>query len=238
MGLSIVYGRILFQYGKGEKSRKYIKSIGQDDYHPSISTDMFSIGAQERSQFYDQQVVAFAATYKNVEYDEDFKVFILKFEKILRELEFDTVHIELEAEIIGTYRFFWRKIGEPDTLDDRYTKEEFQLIRTNEWYFGYGYRSEGGFLNVKLEDDHIFSYNDFTYPVEIPNQTLQYFKPLLEGIKEQNLGEKFYVKEFIKDQWASIKKLYFLLSKLQIEEKIDFEYEGKKGYSVTRIKEF
>lgn len=236
MGLSVIHGRILIQYGKGGKFRDYIKSIGEDGYYPFISTKMFSYGADSRPQFYDQEVIAFAATYKNVEYGYGFHVFILKFEKILRQLEFDTAHIELETELIGTYRVFWKAIRENNTIKDQYLKEDFQLIRTNEWYFGFGYRNDYGSLNVPLEEEHIFSYDDFEYPVKIPEHTISRLKPLIEGINDRDIGLKFYVKEYLQNQWDHAEELYFYLSKLQIEGKVDFKYEGKNGYSIIRLK--
>ena len=235
MGLSVVHGRILIEYGKGEKFRDYIKSIGQDEYYPFISTNMFSNGAEIRPQFYDQQVIGFAATYKNVEYGYGFHVFILKFEKILRQLEFETAHIELETELIGTYRFFWKKIRKPDTIKDQYQNEDFKLIRTNEWYFGFGYRNDYGSLNVKLEKEQIFTFDDSEYPIEFPEKIKSEYKRLIEGIANKEIGKKFYVKEYIQNQWSKSAKLYFYLSKLQIENKIDFKYEGQQGYSITKL---
>ena len=159
MGLSIVHGRILLEYGKGEKSGEYLQSIGRDESWPFISADMFSPGAKERPQYYDQRVFAFAATYKNVEYG-GFKAFVLKFEQILRNLEFDTACIHLETEVMGTYHLFWKKITSPDTLEDRYKQEDFQLIKTDDWYFGFGYRNHSGSLEMKLEKEHIFDFEE------------------------------------------------------------------------------
>lgn len=72
MGLSIVHGRILIEHGKGDKSRELIKSIGHDEFYPFISSNMFSNGAEEKPQFYDQQVISFASTYKNMEVDSKY----------------------------------------------------------------------------------------------------------------------------------------------------------------------
>lgn len=239
MGLSVVHGRILIEYGKGKKSRNYIKSIGEDDYYPFISTNMFSNVAEPHPPFYDQQVIGFAATYKNVEYGYGFHAFILKFEKILRELEFETAHIELETELIGTYRFFWKKIGKLDTIKDLYQNDDFKLIRTNEWYFGFGYRSDYGSLNVELKEEQIFTYDDFTYPVTIPEKVLSDFKSLLAGLKNQEIGTKFYLNKYVKNQFSSSKSegLGLCLDNLQIEGKINFEFEDRKGYSITKIQE-
>ena len=196
---------------------------------------MFSSGAKDRPQFYDQQVIGFAATYKNVEYGYGFHVFILKFEKILRQIEFDTAHIELETELIGTYRFFWKKIRNPDTIKNQYSNEDFQLIRTNEWYFGFGYRNDYGSLIIKLGKGQIFTYDDFKYPIEFPEKIESKFKPLLEGMTHKEVGQKFYVKEYIKNQRSNNEELYFYLSKLQIENKVDFKYEVQHGYSVIKV---
>jgi len=235
MGVSIVHGRILMEYGSEENFREIISSLGLDEYYPFLSSHMFSGAAEIQSQFYDQQVIAFAATYKNVEYGYGFHVFILKFEKLLRQLAFDTAHIELETELMGTYRFFWKKIREPDTIKDRYQDEDFQLIRTDEWYFGFGYRNDYGSLVVKLEEAQIYPADDFAYPISIPENLKMDLQPLINGIEEKEVGKKFYVKEFMKNQGAIRDKLYFYLSSLQIEHKIDFTFEGEKGYSITKL---
>ena len=86
---------------------------------------MFSLGATESPYYYENPIISFGASYKEVEHEWEF--FILKFENILRNIEFETAKTQLETEILGTYNFFWKS----KTGTDTYEKKE-KLIETAE----------------------------------------------------------------------------------------------------------
>ncbi|HLP92605.1 MAG TPA: hypothetical protein VK168_01140 [Saprospiraceae bacterium] len=165
MGLSILSGYILSQYGVADSFSAPIQALGTDPVFPFLSTGMFSHEILERPQFYDQHVISFAATYKNIEYEGGVAMFFLKWEKLLRQLKFDTAQLELQTEIMGTYRFFWRHRRNPDTLLERHQEADFQLIQTPDWYFGFGYRTRSGALIMPLSEDQIFTFDGFVYPL-------------------------------------------------------------------------
>lgn len=157
---TIVHGRITLK-GDYEKSRQYLKSLNDKEY-PWLRAELFSTGATESPYYYEQPVIAFAADYKEVEYD--WSDFILKFEHLLRNIEFDSARIQMETEILGTYNFFWKSKTGWTTYE-----EAEKMIETEEWFFGFGHRNYWGYLTEPLTEAHIFSI-DFSYPVKRPDE--------------------------------------------------------------------
>ncbi|RZJ44987.1 MAG: hypothetical protein EOO19_11450 [Chryseobacterium sp.] len=99
---SIVHGRIIIE-AKHDEAREIILNLGNDEW--MLRSEMFGLGISVRS-YYEDPVILFGATYKQIEYH--WREFILKFENILKQLDFDTAKIQLETEIHGTYNFFWK----------------------------------------------------------------------------------------------------------------------------------
>ncbi|MBL7809110.1 MAG: hypothetical protein JNN28_14920 [Saprospiraceae bacterium] len=163
MGLSILSGYILGQYGEPDSFGAPIQALGTDPQFPFLSTGMFNLETLGPPQFYDQRVISFAATYKNIEYEGGVAMFLLKWEKLLRQLKFETAQLELQTEVMGTYRFYWRNRRHPDTFLERHKESDFQLIQTPDWYFGFGYRTRSGALIIPLTEDQIFTADGFAY---------------------------------------------------------------------------
>jgi hypothetical protein len=154
---SIVFGRIVIN-GNLVDARKVIESLGNEEW--MFRTEMFGQGISNAT-YYEDPVLSFGATYKQMEYY--WTEYILKFEAILRQLDFDTAKIQLETEIFSTYNFFWKsKKRGKDNFD-----EDDKLIETEEWFFGFGNRSRWGTLESDLQDDEIFTLEDFTYPIPL-----------------------------------------------------------------------
>ncbi len=154
---TIVHGRISLK-GNFEKSRQYIRNLGDDNQYPCIRAEMFGLGATESPYYYDNPVISFGASYKEVE--DQWETFLLKFENILRNIEFETAKIQLETEILGTYNFFWKSKTDTDQFE-----EKEKLIETDDWYFGYGHRHAYGILEEPLTESHIYRLFHFNYPV-------------------------------------------------------------------------
>ncbi|WP_121811658.1 hypothetical protein [Mucilaginibacter kameinonensis] len=153
---SIVFGRIVIENNL-DRARAVINSLG--DGPGILRTEMFGLGVS-RHTYYEDPVISFGATYKSIE--DNWDLFILDFEELLRQFDFDTAKIQLETEILGTYNFFWKsKKSGKDNFD-----EKDKMIETDEWFFGFGNRSRWGTLASDLTDLDIFSYYDFEYPVK------------------------------------------------------------------------
>lgn len=218
---TIVHGRISLK-GDFEKSREFIRSLSNDDKYPWIRTEMFSLGAKERPYFYDESIIGFASSYKALEYD--WTSFIIKFENILSNIEFDTAKIQMETEFYGTYNFFWKSKTKQDNFED---KEK--LIETNGWYFGYGYRCRWGLLDEELKDEHIFSM-DFDYPVKFDLITLNEFN---EATKEIEVGQVIDLGDKVKNY----EKLHSILTFGYVNKMFDYGFESGKGYWVKKLKQ-
>lgn len=171
---TIVHGHICLK-GNFENSRHYIRSLGEDNQYPCIRAEMFSLGASESPYYYKNPIISFGASYKQVEHEWEF--FILKFENILRNIEFETAKIQLETEILGTYNFFWMS----KTGTDKFEEKE-KLIETDEWYFGYGHRHRFGILEEPLTESHIYRLFYFNYPVGNFKKYDLYWKDIKIGI--------------------------------------------------------
>jgi|JI10StandDraft_1071094.scaffolds.fasta_scaffold576540_2 hypothetical protein len=218
---TIVHGRISLK-GDFEKSREFIKSLSNDDKYPWIRTEMFSLGANERPYFYDEPIIGFAASYKGLE--SDWTSFIIKFENVLSNIEFDTAKIQMETEFYGTYNFFWKSKTNSENFE-----EKEKLIENNEWYFGFGYRCRWGLLDEELKDEHIFRI-DFEYPVKFDIKTLNEFN---EATKEMEVGQ-------VMDLGIKVKnhdKLYSILTFGYINKMFDYGLESGKGYWIKKLKQ-
>nr|WP_121273480.1 hypothetical protein [Pedobacter schmidteae] len=153
---SIVFGRIVIE-GRLNEAREVIKSLGNSGI---LATEMFGLGVSEKT-YYEDPVISFGATYRSVE--GYWASFIIEFENLLRQFDFDTAKIQLETEIEGTYNFFWisKKSGNHNFRPDD------QLIETEEWFFGFGNRSRWGTLESDLLEREIFSIDNFKYPIKV-----------------------------------------------------------------------
>jgi hypothetical protein len=217
---TIIHGRITLK-GDVEASQKFVREL-RDNNYPKICTEMFSTGATERYSFYDEPVIAFAATYKSVE--DDWDCFILKFEHLLRNIEFNTAKLQMETEYLGDYHFFWKSKTERDSFE-----EKEKLIETPEWHFGYGYRSMWGTLDEEQDGEAVFPF-DFEYPVR-PDETL--FAELSRMAKAMELGnlpKTVFVNDHLSGEMQQSTKLYLSLTALCLQKEMEFGHETHKGY--------
>lgn len=217
---TIIHGRISLK-GNFEKSRQFIKSLCNDEKYPWIRTEMFSLGSSERPYFYDEPIIGFASSYKGLE--DDWTSFIIKFENVLNNIEFDTAKIQMETEFYGTYNFFWKS----KTNTDKFEEKE-KLIETNKWYFGYGYRCRWGLLDEELKEKHVFSI-DFDYPIKFDIKTVNEFN---EATKEMEIGQCIELGDSIKNY----QKLYPILIYGYVNKMFDYGLESGKGYWIKKLK--
>jgi hypothetical protein len=150
--MSIVHGRITLR-GNHAKARAAIAALGNDAEYPWLRAEMFSIGAAVSPFYYENPVIAFAATYKSIEHD--WTAFVQKFEDLLRQIDFDTVSVELETEFYGTVNFFWAAKPFNNATDE--------FIEIPHWYFAFGHRTQFG----ALAENRTEALLDFVYPVPL-----------------------------------------------------------------------
>ncbi len=218
---TIIHGRINLK-GNFEKSREFIKKLENDEKYPWIRTEMFSLGAIEKPYYYNEPIIGFAADYKGLE--NDWKSFVIKFEHILKNIEFENAKIQMETEFVGTYNFIWMSKSHNEKFE-----EKEQLIETDNFYFGFGNRCRWGTLNEDLKEEHIFDL-DFEYPIRFDLKTKNEFNELLDSIK---INETIY----IKDKIRNFEKLYPILTFGNTNGVINYDFESEKGYWIKKLKE-
>ncbi|MCK5726636.1 MAG: hypothetical protein KAH22_07410 [Thiotrichaceae bacterium] len=223
---SIVTGRIIVS-DNIEQARDFIKTLESDEYYPWIRTEMFSLGVESHF-YYDEQVITFGATYKAIEYS--WKEFILKYEHILRNIDFNTAKIQLETEFLGTYDFFWQNKSHRSVFDD-----EEKIIETEEWSFGFGSRNLWGLLNN--DDEPIFSIEGFTYPIAFNKYEVKAYNLLMKNINSKKIG----IKQYPYKKGLNIVKLYHAARAILLikscEKILDFGFENyldKNGSSIFK----
>jgi hypothetical protein len=166
-----IYGAILLR--DYEKSIKVIKSLGQDKSFPFINTNMFSIGAQDIPYYYDDRIITFGATYKYFGYEmSEWKIFILKIEHLLRKMSFQSAQFHASGAI-DEVTLFWYDIKEKiGDINEEYFSKQYDLIKTDEWYFGYGSRN----LHHPVLDSDECSKLDIEYPVKYEKDIIREFR--------------------------------------------------------------
>ncbi|GAB3538796.1 hypothetical protein [Spirosoma fluminis] len=155
---STVYGRITVNKDF-DKVKTYFEQMPIDDSFLYISPEMFKVGTTTGRLFYEELIITFGATYKAV---EDFWTeYVLKFERILEDIEFVSVVMHLETEFMGTYSFFWLSKASGYSVDN-----SDRMIEMPKWFFGVGSRNMWGHL-IELEGNkHDYPFG-FSYPVQI-----------------------------------------------------------------------
>lgn len=231
---SIVHARITLK-DNFSRARDFIESLGNDETFPFMRSDMFNIGPTERPYYYYHPVVIFGATYKAVEYD--WKAFIIKFEHILRNLEFGTAKVQLETAFLGTYNFFWKKKDGKDKM-----REDESLIETDEWFFGYGNRSCWGTLDEVLSERKIFTFQNFQYPIKFDEEMKFQFNSLIEKITAEGITSGICLDDYLKPtlklkERESREDLYPILVHLKVHDFIDFKFESGRGLLINLKKQ-
>lgn len=205
-----------------ERTKSFIRSCKTRFVEPA----MFSlVNSPNTPDFYNEQILAFGASYKSIEYD--WKAFMVVFEHILRNIDFVSAKLELETEINGHFQFFWMK-------KDAHTSfsPEDHMLETKNWFFGYGFRDMWGLLEKDFEERDVFS--EGLYP-------LKFYRPVVERLndffdKNGLVGEKLYLLKHLGD-FASGDQLLPILEFLQLNGLLEYGLEGGKGYWVKALRE-
>lgn len=235
---TIVYGIIVLNENL-EKSREFIQNLGLDNSFPAMEPQMFSLGSSKR---YDDPIISFASTYK---YAEDHWIdFIIKFEYILRNIEFSDARIHLEPTISSSYNFFWFS---QNYYNGKLPFVEFEnpelLIETPDWYFGLGYRNNHVDSSFKLEDLNVFEFENFQYPIRFSAKQKRQFRGLLLLIDRELIGAKQYpYKNGNSD--ISVKVLdsiFSILKLLSFRRVIGYGFDpalDRRGANIRSLKKF
>lgn len=229
MGMqSIVHGRIVL--GKEpEKSIEIIKQLKEDDKYPWIRPKMFSHTEIESPYYYDEPVIAFAATYKYY----DWTSFVIKLECLLMKINFVSVKMQLESEFMGHFNFYWKSKEYETQYEDKH-----RMIETDNWFFGVGHRDMWGFLLEHLDNSQDpIQPIEFSYPIEFDKEILAAVNSMISEIKDVPIGKRIDIEDHIKNQQITRNdKIYPILTLLEWKELADFGRKEKGGYWVEKRK--
>jgi len=230
MGMqSIIHGRIVL--GKEpKKSIEIIQSLKEDDKYPWIRPKMFSVGEITSPYYYDEPVIAFAATYKYY----DWTTFVIKLECLLVKIDFVSVKMQLESEFEGHFNFFWKS----KKYEPRF-EEKGKLIETDKWFFGVGHRDMWGYLLEDIENTNSpIQPLEFTYPIEFDKLILKAINSMIDMIGDVQIGKRINIEDYIKDQGITRHdKIYPILTFLEWKEFINYGRMEKGGFWIEKRKE-
>lgn len=145
---TIVHGKIIAGADMA-RNKAVIDSLQDQQPFPWIMTEMFGVPQLESPHYYENQVITFGASYKQL--DDDLTGFLMKFEHILSQLDFRSAKIEIESEIFPIFYCFWKsKHNDTPGDEEKYISEG--LYVTDQWYYGYGQRNVWG---MRENEEHI-----------------------------------------------------------------------------------
>jgi hypothetical protein len=219
---SIIHGRILsLNY---EKDKKFIESIDYHETWPPVISEMFNIQKEEHYNYY---VISFAMSYKEVE--TDWTTWLIKFEHILKNLDFDTAKVQLESDLYPSFNFFWKnkKWASPNFDNPEYVKK-MELSESDNWFYGYGLRSIWGHLedsDLSKKREVMF---DFLHPFKIDKELVEYFNEYKASASPKGKLPPFY-KSYPDTPHTNINFIP-LITKLLLEGKIILTNDEEDPY--------
>lgn len=229
---TILHGRIALTYDRMEQnaSKAFISTLKNDDNYPWIRNEMFSFGPKEVPYYYQRPVIGFAANYKALE--PVFTAFIIKFEHVLRNIAFQDVKLQMETEIYGTFNFYWRSKKYDLSVDT-----EDNLIETDEWFFGQGFRSMYGTMDSDHNEHFDVDYG-FNYPITFEKEIINHFNEAFENSGHAAVGDKIYIERIPEykpnPQKSKDDKLYDVMVNYAVSTGTQYGWEPGKGYWVEK----
>lgn len=234
MEMVVIYGAITL-HEEYIRSTNFIKSLGNDVMFPPINTSDFGLGDYDNYHYegtltyhysWDNMIISYAHTMgAAIFYEPDFKVFILKMEHILRNIDFVQAIIHIQSVESGENAdLFWEK-KEHRYFDKLEEIENEHLTQTDEWNFGYGKRSLTGYLDEPI-DTTWHSLKGHPYPACFSKEFTRLFFDRMKVLM-QDYGTKAIPRpEFEKDRLLYTQELRGMISYLAFKKLINVEIEN------------
>lgn len=103
--IAILHGRIIMN--DKESGNEFFRNY-KDNNHPLLPKDSFNLNLLNSEHYRYNPILTFGKTYKYLTGGNEWRQLILKFEHILRNLNFDNAKLYLETEFLGNYEFLWK----------------------------------------------------------------------------------------------------------------------------------
>ena len=227
---AIVFGRIILR-GNHEAAVGRIHDASKYAGNWYLRPEMFSVGSRER--YYDDLVIAFAATYKLG--DHRWYGLLIEFEHVLRDINFESAQLEVQSEYLETAHYYWRSramIIESDLINYRLTAK---------WGFGTGRRDMWGHLLEDLDSkvNREFNYARFTYPIQFNPAAVNAYNQLVDR-QHRNIQNLQIANDNPLLTGDADADLFDLLGLLRLTRKLDYTYgldNGHYGWTVTPLQQ-
>jgi len=224
MEYTSVYGAIKIDRDYAN-SAAFIRSIGEGDGFPFITTNMFGLGDYARPYYYENMLITFGTTYKYFGMDLiDWNIFILKIENILRNIDFESAKFHVDGSINDCVLYWKNKKNSHDHWQKKYRSEEYKLIETEDFFFGFGDRDLITALPDKRYDEkydevHIDGFN---YPIEFSDEAYQKVRTFNERLKDFQIGSRVIFKDIMGEDFDDrIYEIFYDLKLKRIYEIVD-----------------
>lgn len=234
MEMAIIYGAITL-HKDYVNSVDFIRSLGPDLMFPAINTSDFGLGDYNNYHHegrlmydysWDNMVISYAhTTGAAILHDLNLKIFTLKFEHVLRNVDFvqATIHMQ-SAESLENISLFWEK-REHRYFDTSEDLVDEVLIETDEWNFGYGMRTLNGYLKEPVEHVRTIT-NHHPYPMQFSEEFSWIFFDLTTDLMQKYGAKGIPRPEFEKNLFLSPIELRGMISYLQFKKVISVENDG------------
>ncbi|OAQ43512.1 hypothetical protein A5893_17145 [Pedobacter psychrophilus] len=205
----------------------FIKSLGEDKIYPFINTNMFGLGEYVRPFYYENMLITFGTTYKSFGLELiDWNLFILKMEHILRNIDFESAQFHFDSNI-GDFVFHWVNKNKvlPHWKDD-YKNKEYNLIESEEFYFGFGDRGLTTPYPARFEAElDELSVDEFSYPIKFQKTAVEKVRLFNKRIKEIQIGTKINFETIMNERMDD--RVFEILYDLKLKGFYDInEYYG------------
>lgn len=206
--ISIIHGRIIMNDKEsGNEFFKYYK----DKNHPLLPKEAFNLELLNSENYRYNSILTFGRTYKYLDGGYEWKQLIIKFENILKNLNFDNAKMYLETEFLGNYEFFWKsnKVMEND----------------DKLFFGTGRYSMSG---IKIEEADSKLPINTEYPIRYDNGILEGFNSIVNQLNSIPKETKHIFTKPYEHNFLGHDGVRLILTQLQIDGILDWGYENKE----------
>lgn len=112
---TVLHGYVYAPNEGAEMNAARIAALSDSDGWPFLTSDLFSVPHVEHT--YNDHLLTFGTTFKNLELDAGWPAWRAKFEALLRTMSWYEAHVHLDIEAVGRYHFIW----------------EQNMFRTSDW---------------------------------------------------------------------------------------------------------
>lgn len=200
--IAILHGRIIMN--DKESGNKFFRNY-KDSNHPLLPKESFNLALLNSEHYRYNPILTFGRTYKYLTGGNEWRQLILKFEHILMSLNFDNAKMYLETEFMGNYEFTWKSINLENSKQLQFSPSR------------------------NANDSDPVMPNDTEYPIKFNERILERFNSAIIELNNIPIHSKFIISNPYKHELWGHDAVRVILTKLQLNEIIEWGYEIVKN---------